>query len=494
MGIALLVLWPVLYTDVSDAWRLVPRRQRLLIGAAGVLAELALALIATFVWSFLSDGPARSAAFLVATTTWIATLAINFSPFMRFDGYYLLSDWLGVSNLGDRSFALGRWRLRQAALGLDEAPPEVFPPHTRRILLIYAWTTWLYRAVVFFGIALLVYHFFIKLVGIFLMAVEIVWFLARPVLSEAGEWWQRRHLIRLNRNLLATLALLTVGVGALVTPWQGRVALPAVMRAAGYATLFPPLPARIVEMTAAPDKKVTAGEVLYRLEAPELDYGLRAVRLRIAVTDLRLQRATGSAEVLESLSSLQQQLATLISTEAGLIARQERLVLRAPFDGVITDLPPDLRPGLWLKPDQPLGRVVNRERATVRGYLAAADLERIRPGARGRFIPEDPVRPGFEVKVIAIEQVNAAVLDLPMLASTQGGPIAVQPAPAPSAQQGALVPTSAVYRVTLTLVDLTTQAPEQIIPGTALIEAGTISPLARLWRFAASVFIRESGW
>ena len=56
-------LFTVLYTDTSEAWRLTSRRQRLAIGAAGVVAEMAIAALATLAWSFLPDGPARSAAF-----------------------------------------------------------------------------------------------------------------------------------------------------------------------------------------------------------------------------------------------------------------------------------------------------------------------------------------------------------------------------------------------------------------------------------------------
>ena len=94
MGIAFLVLWPVLYTDTSDAWKLPNRRQRLSIAAAGMLAEIGLAGIATLLWSFLPDGPIRSALFMVATTTWIITLLINSNPFLRFDVYFFLSDFL----------------------------------------------------------------------------------------------------------------------------------------------------------------------------------------------------------------------------------------------------------------------------------------------------------------------------------------------------------------------------------------------------------------
>ena len=109
IGIAFLVFFPFLYTDTTNAWRLRNHNERLLINFAGILTELHLALIATFVWAVVPDGAIKSIAFFVATTSWISSLTINVSPFMRFDGYYIFSDWLKAENLQPRAFALARW-------------------------------------------------------------------------------------------------------------------------------------------------------------------------------------------------------------------------------------------------------------------------------------------------------------------------------------------------------------------------------------------------
>lgn len=158
MGVAFMVLLPMFYTDVSDAWRVNDRRARLLIGAGGVLAELLLACIALLAWSLLPDGPARTAAFMLASATWLTTLAVNLNPFMRFDGYFLLSDFWEVDNLQGRAFALCRWRLREALFGYGAPAPEPWSPSMQRRLLWWGYGSWLWRAVLFFGIALAVYH------------------------------------------------------------------------------------------------------------------------------------------------------------------------------------------------------------------------------------------------------------------------------------------------------------------------------------------------
>ncbi|HPP47767.1 MAG TPA: site-2 protease family protein, partial [Accumulibacter sp.] len=67
MGVALVVLWPMLYTDTGEAWKLKSARQRLAVSSAGILVELALAALASVVWALLDDGPLRQAALYLAT-------------------------------------------------------------------------------------------------------------------------------------------------------------------------------------------------------------------------------------------------------------------------------------------------------------------------------------------------------------------------------------------------------------------------------------------
>ena len=147
IGMAMVVMVPMLYSDTSDAWKLTSRRQRAAIGAAGMVVECALAALAIFTWNFLEDGIARSLVFILATTSLMVGAAINLSPLMRFDGYYVLSDWLGIPNLQDRAFAFGRWQLRRLLFGLNRPMPEPVDATQRRFFICFAWGVWAYRFV-----------------------------------------------------------------------------------------------------------------------------------------------------------------------------------------------------------------------------------------------------------------------------------------------------------------------------------------------------------
>ncbi|MEQ8964465.1 MAG: HlyD family efflux transporter periplasmic adaptor subunit [Azospirillaceae bacterium] len=488
MGVAFLVLWPVLYTDVTDAWKLADRRRRLAIGAAGMIAELGLAALATLAWSFLPDGPARSAAFLIATVTWVMTLAVNLNPLMKFDGYYLLADLLGVDNLQARGFAVGRWRLREALFGFGEPPPEPMSPRLRRILVVYAWSAWLWRLVLFVTIALLVYHFVVKVVGILLAVVELAWFVARPVRDELAQWWARRDRIRPTRNLALTLLVLAGGLAVLVVPWQDRIAVPAVVEAAGASALYAPVPGRIAALPVARGERVAAGAPVVVLESPDLVAEIALARRRALLLARLIERRAAGAQAPDTVGVLESELAAERATLEGLEARAARLVVRAPIDGRLVERDPALRPGLWVAADRPLGRVVDSRAARATAYLPESALDRVAVGGRARLTPADSTRPAIAARIDSIERVAVARLDRPLLASTEGGPIAAR-----ADSQGRPVPETALYRVVLA-PEPGTQAPERVIRATARLEADPASPAGRLARTVAAVLIRESGF
>lgn len=486
MGLAFMVMLPMFYTDVSDAWRVNDRRSRLLIGAGGVLAELILAVLALLAWSLLPDGPLRTAAFMLASATWITTLVINLNPFMRFDGYFLLSDLWGVDNLQGRAFALCRWRLREALFGYGEPAPEPWPPALRRRLLVWGYGSWLWRAVLFFGIALTVYHLFFKLLGICLMLVELLWFIGLPIWRELGEWWQRRDKAHPARTLLIFGAALLALI-ALCLPWSGSVEIPAMVEASRVSVLHAPLPARLKQLQVEDGQTVSAGQLLLELESPDLDSRQAIVRREIEILQLQLRRQAGRSETAGDTGILEQQLAEAVAEYRGLAAQRERLLIRAPQAGVVRDLLPSLDSSRWLSPQTVLARVVEPG-VKARGYLAEHALWRVEPGSEGRFIADDPSLPALPVRLESVDATGARRLDLEALASDQHGPIAVQ-----RDATGAAQPVKAQYGVRLTVLDADT-ALTHPLRGEVVLDAQRESLLRAIWRQLAALGVRESGF
>lgn len=443
MGVAFLVLWPVAYTDTNEVWKLSDRHQRLAVASSGVATELVIAVWATLAWALLPEGTPKSIAFVLATLTWVTTVAINASPFLRFDGYFILSDWLDMPNLHARAFALARWDLRERLFDLCRPPPEQFSAQRMRWLIAFAWVTWFYRLVIFIGIAVLVYHFFIKIAGILLFVVEVAWFIARPIWSELKAWGELWPLLR-TRSRARRSAVLALAVLLLfVLPWPTRLSASGYLKPPESFQVYAPAGAQVAELPWPQGAQVPQGAVLLKLASPELE--LRWRRGQARVERLRQQAAAAGVDTLQqqNLQVLQQELTAAEAELASVQAEIERFVPVAPFAGRLQDVDPDLKPGVWVKRQERLATLVRPGTWVVETYLDEDAVRRVQAGDGARFFADGLEGPVLPLTVTAVDQDATRTLGTGMLAVAHGGSVLTRD------KDGALVPERAVYRVTL---------------------------------------------
>ncbi len=485
MGVAFLVLWPVLYTDTTDAWRLRDRRARLIIDAAGVMVELMLAAIALFLWAFLPDGPLRSIAFTVATISMVSSLIINLNPFLRFDGYYILSDAIGVENLQSRAFALGRWRMREWLFGLGDPMPEQIPRRLRGWLVVYAWATWVYRFFLFLGIALLVYNLFFKALGVLLFVIEIYWFIVRPIAREVSAWWSLGGRILRRPRAWITFGVFSLMIIAAAIPWQSRVRVQGVLEAAVSAPVYGPEPGQIVHLALSEGAQVSAGDVLVELSDPGLEHEIAQSERRIRLLDERVRRGSTNDVWRAEARIASAELAAERENLAALIEHRQALTVVATADGALRDVDPALTTGLWLPRRSVLARVVDDGKQRVRAYIDGEALNRLDRDAAGVFIPDDPLQKERPVRVAFVAAVSAAVIEIPYVASTHGGDVAVDP------DGEELVARDARYQLVATTEDAA--APGYVSRGVLHLSAEPESFVAFVYRRAVQLFLREMG-
>jgi putative peptide zinc metalloprotease protein len=490
IGVAFLVMWPVLYTDTSDGWKLHDRRQRFTIGIAGMTAEITLAALALLGWSMTPEGPVNSALFILASSTWILTLVVNLNPLMRFDGYYLFSDYLGIKNLQERAFAMARWKLRSTLFGLELPAPEQLRAKTVRTLVIFAWATWIYRFFLFLAIALLVYYFFFKLAGLLLMVIELAWFIVMPVVRELLAWKHLAKDMTLNRNSVFVLLALLGLVVLLIVPWQTTVKVPAVVFARQQSTLYPVEPGRLADMPVRNQQHVSQGELLFRLASDELAFRLQKARKEQEISRLQLERAQLSEGDVEQLLVARQRLLEAEASLAGLQDQFARLEIRAPFAGKLLELADDIYPGVYLARDKELAQLVSDSGLVIEAYIFEDHAARLpeQPG-EGIFYPAIADYPPLALQMLSIDQRNVLTLEHPMLTSVYEGEV-----PSVRNDKGELVPESVVYRATFSPVTEPDAYPRQKIRGTVHLQAQKQSLLGRMWNHVVMVFLRESGF
>ena len=488
IGIAFLVFFPFLYTDTTDAWRLRNHKERLLINFAGIFTELHLALIATFVWGVLPEGGLKSAAFFIATTSWISSIAINVSPFMRFDGYYVFSDWLKAENLQPRSFALAKWKTRETLFGFNHKPPEEINPSRRWTFIIYAWSTWVYRLFLFIGIALLVYYFAFKVLGIILFAIESYWFIMLPIIKEIKQWWLMRSEMRINKQTFRTTAILIITLMVLFLPWKSSMKIPAVYISEKYSKIYSPYSAKIKSVLITKDQEVEVGQNLIELYSPELDKDINSIRRKILLTKTKINRMSGTSGNMDEYLTYNQRLIALQSELSGLTKTKEKLVIKAPNKGKVKDLV-SLSNEMWVSNlDQLLG-IVHYGTGNVKAFIREEHIDRFQENTPAVFIPNDGDHK--KIHLISSKLDLSSVNNLPYIAlsSIHSGPIAIRNFTSGEYQYR---PETAHYVADFKLVNKSSIKFE--LPGYVHVEGNRYSPFVRFFRNVFSVLIRESGF
>lgn len=482
MGIAMLVMFPMPYTDTSESWKLSNNKQRLHIAAAGIITELCLAGIATLAWSLSPDGAIKSALFFLATTSWLLTLAVNASPFMRFDGYFILSDLLDFPNLHERSGAMAKTWLRRTVLGINDAWPEDFSPRKRRALIIFSCITWVYRMTVFLGIAWLVYYLFFKVLGIILFLVEISWFIVMPIWRELTVWAKRRSEIKLNRIILS-ISLMAGLIALGFIPWQTSVKGAGWLHATNQHFIYTPTAGKLVAMASA--GQVKQGQQLFALNSPD-----------IALEALKSQGLAQSREAeLRSLSGQEDgesRRATLENQQAKFNAEVKlykdelsRMDLTAPFAGMLQDIDDSLTVGTWVNPKNAIAVLIDPQSWAIEVMVDEADINRVKLGDVATVYLHDGSFNKLQGKVTAIDTAKINALPHPMLDAQHGGNIA-------TLTGDKNIPTQGFYKVRVQF----NQQPALQKMALANVNIETVAKawLPTVFERVAALLVRESGF
>ena len=488
IGIAFLVFFPFLYTDTTDAWRLRNHKERLLINFAGILTELHLALIATFAWAILPDGGLKSVAFFIATTSWISSLAINVSPFMRFDGYYVFADWLKAENLQPRSFALARWKVRETFFGLNHKPPEELNPSRRWIFISYAWLTWLYRFFLFIGIALLVYHLAFKVLGIILFIIEIYWFIMAPIVREIKQWWLLKSEIKFNKETKRLLIIIFSILILLLAPWKSSMKIPAVYVSEKYSKIYSPYSAQIKNILVQKDEIVKKGQPLIELYSPNLEDYINSTRRKLKLIKTKLNRLSDSAGNMDQYITYQQRLVSVQSELHGLLKIENKMIIRAPFSGSIKDLD-NLSNGMWVSNKNELFGIVHYGTGQVKGFVKEEQIDRFKSNNTAVFIPNDGVHKKINLISRSLDFSSVGILPYLSLSSTHKGPIAVR---LDVDKEFENRPETAYYSANFRPVNKTNIEFE--LPGYVHVDGYRYSPFLKMFKNIFSLLIRESGF
>lgn len=325
MGVLLLCFSPCLYCDATDAWTMPSKWHRMAVSAGGIYIELLIASLAALTWWSTENGVIHNVALAMMTICSLNTFLLNANPLMRYDGYYLLADYLEIPNLRTRASQTLQGWIDTQILGIAPATPVgPLPKGRRAIFFTYAVLAWLYRWVLCASILWFFYRV-LKPYGLsnvsLILAVAVGFqLLVLPwgkTLMRVVKESQSSRGVRWPRLAASAVVLGLLAYAAVTIPVSRRVAAAFTVEGRDQHPVQAAVPGRIEAIAAHAGDEVQKGDLLVRLVNPQLDLQIEELAGSIAgmkVTEASHQAAGRTAEaqaLREILENAEDQYATL---------------------------------------------------------------------------------------------------------------------------------------------------------------------------------------
>lgn len=489
MGIAFLVFFPCLYCNTTDAWQLADSRRRILISAAGILAEGALATIATYVWYFSQPGLLNSLAFYLMTVSFVSTILFNANPLMRFDGYFLLTDIIGMPNLANNSLKHLKFMFMNRVLGDESYTTPARSAKQAATYAVYGISAFIYRIFLYVSLSVGVYYRFDKTLGILLASAAVGLFIIKPLFGGLRTVILARHALRpRKKGGIIFVGLLVAAVGSACLPWSSKTVYPCYVSSQQVRKIAVPLLTQVDEVFIRDGAAVKKGALLLRLDTTRLSVKLRALQLRRDAMEKELQLMLLDEKFMSKTESKAVEMLQVEDEIAKL--KQELVIARdnatAPFDGVVSALDYRLQRGFQPGEGVVVGEIHSLELCTIHVLVPATEINLIKEGGEAVFW--FPVRGGlvFDHKIDSVKSYNESDLKNSPFSSRGGGELATEV----RGDKTMDVPLEAQYDCSANIVN--TYGLHLGMTGRAAVSSPRASLLTRVIRKALNTFHRES--
>lgn len=352
IGFMLLVFTPCLYCNVSDSWMLPNKWKRIWIGAGGIYVEMILASIAAFVWFFSEQGTTINDLCLnMMFLNVISTVLVNGNPLLRFDGYYILMDYLEIPNLRQKATeVLKRW-FQKTCLGLELQDDPFLPQRNQFMFGMFTIASVIYRWVVVFSIVWFVMQvlepYGLQALGRILAVIGFSGLIAQPVIQTFKFIRTPGRLAKVKKGpLLTSLAIAGVVIAAVCyIPLPHHIDAAFEIRPSRAGTVYAGTVGRIVE-TVPVGQRVQTGDRIAVLENPELQIRLADLQGEEKFAEVQLTNLTRRSQddraIVAQIETQEEMLQSIRNLKEKTQEEIDRLTVKAKQDGFV--LPPPERP------------------------------------------------------------------------------------------------------------------------------------------------------
>lgn len=513
IGFMLLVMTPAMYCNTSDSWLLPNKWHRIAIGAAGMYVEIVMAAICTFIWWYTQPGMIHYMALNVIFLCSITTLLFNANPLLRYDGYYMLSDYLEIPNLGQKSKTAMLSKLRSWCLGMKPINSRLLPQRNQFSFAVYSVASFVYRwfimIVIFWFIAQIFEPYGLESIGHVMITISLIGMIGIPIykLTKFCLYPGRFREVKKVKLVTSFAVFSLLGWCLFMIPVPHNVRASFVVQPVDAQKVYVTQPGTLTKVHFEPGQRVEKGDLLAELES--VDHELKLERLRGTLAGYEAQIAaykladnvSDSSRLIETAianrDSTANQIAVVqrIVEELKLVAARDGVVIPPPNVGSSTIAGIDSETTLARWSGTPLDRenrnaflppqtlyciVGDTDSMKAMLVIDQADAKFVAPGQAVTLMLDGQAseKIGGEIEFVSRNVLQEIPRELSI---TNGGPIAAKPGP--GGRETTLLPQ---YEATVPL----SNAKAELLPGFrgfAKIHVGTAPMGKRFWRYLRTV-------
>jgi putative peptide zinc metalloprotease protein len=413
MGFALIYLAPAFYTDTTQGEVLGDRFQRLMITVSGVWAELMVCSVATPIWWGTSPGTAiHDFAYTIILLTGFAVVLINWNPLIKLDGYYIVTDVLGVPDLKEAStLYLSSW-VKRNIWGLPIEVPKV--PKRRRLgYVVYAILSGLYSYSILYIFASFIGNIarnfsadwgFLFEYGtallIFRGRLRTLWSFMKFVYLDKRD--RIRAWFTPNRKLAVSAAVI---IFALLPLWHESATGRFVLEPANATVVRALVPGVVTRVYADEGQQVAAGASLVQVRNIVLDSKLARSQSDLAVAT---GRANSAILHYADFGSAEQERVRLTRQTASYASEAAHLEVSTPIAGVVTTPRVGDLVGKYVPEGTELAEVADLSRLRARIYVSEFEMYKLKQDSPARLQVDGTI--GLrEASTVAVAPISSEI-------------------------------------------------------------------------------------
>lgn len=413
MGFLLIYLTPAFYTDTTQGEVLGDRSQRLLITLSGVWAELMVCSLATPIWWLTTPGtPIHDFAYTIILLTGFAVVLINWNPLIKLDGYYIVTDLLGITELKEAStLYLSLW-VKRNIWGLPVEVPYV-PKRRRPGYVVYAILSGLYSYSMLYIFASFIGNIarnfsadwgFLFEYGtafmIFRGRLRTLWSFMKFV------YLDKRDHIRAWFTLTRKLAISAVAVVfALLPLWHESTTGRFVLEPANWTVVRALVPGLVTRVYADEGQQVAAGAPLVQLRNIALNSKLARSQSELAIA---AGQARSAILHYADFGSAEQERARLTQQTRDYTSEAAHLDVSTPIAGVVTTPRLSDQIGRYVPEGTELAEVADVSHLRARIYVSEFDMYKLKQDAPAR-LQVDGMIGRYDARTVAVAPISSEI-------------------------------------------------------------------------------------